>query len=390
MRIRWCGRASNPVGDLKRFPVGSTPATFRQIETRGCVNVQPASKPAIRLTSLSHGGGCGCKISPSVLAELLKGSRPAIDFPDLLVGTETADDAAVYQLNDDQAIVATTDFFMPIVDDPFDFGRIAATNALSDIYAMGGRPLFALAIVGMPINTLPHEQIRAILQGGEAVCAQAGIPIAGGHSIDSVEPIYGLSVTGVVDPKKVKRNSRARIGDVLVLGKPVGVGIFSAAFKKNQLDEESYRTMIETTTQLNLPGMDFATLPAVHAVTDVTGFGLLGHLLEMCRGSGLGAQIEIAKIPLLPGVLRLAEAGMVTGASTRNWHSYGKDVRPANLELDPTMRAILTDPQTSGGLLVACDERALADVKEIFARRGFARASVIGHITAGPPEVLAE
>jgi selenide,water dikinase len=344
--------------------------------------------PTTRLTSLSHGGGCGCKISPGVLAELLRGSLPSGGYTDLLVGTDTADDAAVYRLNDDQAIVATTDFFMPIVDDPFDFGRIAATNALSDIYAMGGRPLFALAIVGMPINTLSHDQIRGILRGGEAMCAQAGIPIAGGHSIDSIEPIYGLSVTGVVDPKKMKRNSSARIGDVLVLGKPLGVGIFSAAFKKNQLDQEAYRAMIETTTQLNLPGMDFAGLGAVHAITDVTGFGLLGHLLEMCRGSGAGARIESSKLPLLPGVLQLAEAGVVTGASARNWQSYSNDIRAANLR--PAMQAILSDPQTSGGLLVACDEQALAEVQGIFLRRGFTYASVIGRITAGRPEVYVD
>jgi selenide,water dikinase len=352
------------------------------------MSVLAASAPTIRLTSLSHGGGCGCKISPAVLAELLKGSLPSSGYPDLLVGTDTADDAAVYRLNDDQAIVATTDFFMPIVDDPFDFGRIAATNALSDIYAMGGRPLFALAIVGMPINTLSHGHIRDILRGGEAMCAQAGIPIAGGHSIDSVEPIYGLSVTGVVDPKKVKRNSGARVGDALVLGKPLGVGILSAAFKKNRLDENAYRAMIETTTQLNLPGMDFAGLSAVHAVTDVTGFGLLGHLLEMCRGSGVGARIESSKLALLPGVQALAESGVATGASVRNWQSYGADVRVANLK--PAMQAILTDPQTSGGLLVACDEQTLAEVQGIFLRRGFAHAAVVGRITAGKPEVYVE
>jgi len=355
---------------------------------QGSVSLQAVSMPTTRLTSLSHGGGCGCKISPGVLAELLKGSLPGSGYPDLLVGTETADDAAVYRLNDRQAIVATTDFFMPIVDDSFDFGRIAATNALSDIYAMGGRPLFALAIVGMPINTLAHDCIRDILRGGEFMCAQAGIPIAGGHSIDSVEPIYGLSVTGVVDPEKVKRNSSARIGDVLLLGKPLGVGIFSAAFKKNQLDQEAYRAMIETTTQLNLPGMDLADLSAVHAVTDVAGFGLLGHLLEICRGSGVAARIEISKVPLLPGVLPLAESGVATGASVRNWQSYGAELRAANLE--PAMQAILTDPQTSGGLLVACDEQALAEVQDIFLRRGFAHASVIGRISAGRLEIFVE
>jgi selenide, water dikinase len=350
------------------------------------MNVQATSVTPPRLTSLAHGGGCGCKIAPGVLAELLRGALPGTGYADLLVGAETSDDAAVYRLNDAQALVTTTDFFMPIIDDPFDFGRIAATNALSDIYAMGARPLLALAIVGMPINTLPHDVIRDILRGGEAVCTKAGIPIAGGHSIDSVEPIYGLAVTGVVDPKKVKRNSRAREGDVLVLGKPLGVGIFSAAFKKNLLGEAAYRIMVDTTSQLNLPGMEFAELDGVHAMTDVTGFGLLGHLLEICRGSGLGALVEASSVPLLPGALALAESGIVTGASARNWQSYGGSVRIAQ-SLNPTLQAVLTDPQTSGGLLVACGPGELPKVQSIFARQGFSHASVIGRMIAGKPEV---
>ena len=353
------------------------------------MNARPSSASTPRLTSLSHGGGCGCKISPAVLAGLLKGALPGARYADLLVGTDTSDDAAVYRLNDEQAVVATTDFFMPIVDDAFDFGRIAATNALSDIYAMGGRPLLALAIVGMPINTLSHDSIRDILRGGESVCAEAGIPIAGGHSIDSVEPIYGLAVTGVVDPKKVKRNSRAQEGDLLILSKPLGVGIFSAAFKKDLLDDAAYRVMIETTTQLNLPGMELANLAGVHAMTDVTGFGLLGHLLEMCRGSGLGARIEAGRVPLLPGVLALAESGIATGASSRNWQSYGSDVRALKL-MSASLQVILTDPQTSGGLLVACDPRELPAVQAIFARFGFAHASVIGCMTAGNREIQVE
>src|ERR1700719_2214071 len=291
--------------------------------------------PGPRLTSLSHGGGCGCKIAPGVLAELLKGSLPGRRYADLLVGTDTSDDAAVYRLNETQAVVATTDFFMPIVDDAFDFGRIAATNALSDIYAMGGRRLLALAIVGMPINTLSRQTIRDILRGGETVCELAGIPIAGGHSIDSVEPIYGLAVTGVVDPKKMKRNSSARSGDILILSKPLGVGIFSAAFKKGILDDAGYRALIDTTTQLNLPGMELANLAGVHAMTDVTGFGLLGHLLEMCRGSGVAARITAAHLPLLPGVQALARSGIATGASARNWQSYGEDVRLAPRPASP-------------------------------------------------------
>jgi selenide, water dikinase len=341
------------------------------------------------LTSLSHGGGCGCKISPGVLADLLHGGLPGARYADLLVGTDTADDAAVYRLNAEQAIVATTDFFMPIVDDPFDFGRIAATNALSDIYAMGARPLLALAIVGMPINVLPHECIREILRGGESVCAQAGIPIAGGHSIDSAEPIYGLAVTGVIDPQKIKRNSQAQDGDLLVLSKPLGVGILAAAFKKDLLDDASYRAMIETTTQLNLPGTQLANLASVHAMTDVTGFGLLGHLLEMCRGSGLGALIEAANVPLLPRVLALADSGIATGASSRNWQSYGKHVRALN-HMSASQQAILTDPQTSGGLLVACDSGELAGVQAIFERLGFMQASVIGRMVSGSAEIQIE
>jgi selenide, water dikinase len=351
--------------------------------------VPAPERPEPRLTSLSHGGGCGCKIAPGVLAELLQGSLPSRHYPDLLVGTETSDDAAVYRLNDDQAVVATTDFFMPIVDDPFDFGCIAATNALADIYAMGGRPLMALAIVGMPINTLSRQTIRAILRGGETVCERAGIPLAGGHSIDSVEPIYGLAVTGLVDPKRVKRNSSARSGDALILGKPLGVGILSAAFKKGLLDDAGYRTMIETTTQLNLPGMELSNLSGVHAMTDVTGFGLLGHLLEMCRGSGLAAHVTAAQLPLLPGVLPLAQSGIITGASARNWQSYGNAVRLAP-HLDAPLQAVLTDPQTSGGLLVACAINELPNVQAIFARLGFAQAAVIGRMSDGDPQVRVE
>jgi len=345
--------------------------------------------PGPRLTSLSHGGGCGCKIAPAVLAELLQGPQPKLRYADLLVGTETSDDAAVYRLNDDQAVVATTDFFMPIVDDPFDFGCIAATNALADIYAMGGRPLMALAIVGMPINTLPLSAIRQILRGGETVCERAGIPIAGGHSIDSVEPIYGLAVTGVVDPKKIKRNSSSRDGDLLVLGKPLGVGILAAAFKKGLLDDAGYRAMLASTTQLNVPGMELASLAEVHAMTDVTGFGLLGHLLEMCRGSGLAAHLWAAQLPLLPGVLELARSGIATGASARNWQSCASEVRLAP-SIDASLQALLTDPQTSGGLLVACSQDGLPKVEEIFARQGFSSAAVIGRMSDGRPQVHVE
>jgi len=342
-----------------------------------------------RLTSLSHGGGCGCKLAPGVLADLLRESAPARAYADLLVGRETADDAAVYRLNDEQAIVATTDFFMPIVDDPFDFGRIAATNALSDVYAMGAAPIFALAIVGMPIKVLPADVIRQILRGGEAVCTAAGIPIAGGHSIDSVEPIYGLAALGLVRPSRIKRNSAARAGDVLILGKPLGVGIYSAALKKGVLDATGYRDLVDTTTQLNRVGPALAELDGVHALTDVTGFGLLGHLLEVCRGSLLGAHLRGSDIPLLGAARALAEGGCVTGASARNWTSYGADVR-LGAAVDATTQALLSDPQTSGGLLVACAPETADDVLDRFAHAGFGAATVIGEMIEGPPQVLVD
>jgi selenide,water dikinase len=348
-----------------------------------------SAAPTPRLTSLSHGGGCGCKIAPGMLADLLKGSVPAAPFAQLLVGLETADDAAVYQLNEHQALVATTDFFMPIVDDPFDFGRIAAANALSDVYAMGGTPILALALLAVPIKVLPPHVIREILRGGEAVCAEAGIPIAGGHSIDSVEPIYGLAAIGLVHPRHLKRNSQAQAGDALILGKPLGVGILSAALKKGPLPAADYQAMIETTTLLNRAGPELAELAAVRALTDVTGFGLLGHLLEMCRGAGLGALLNMSRVPLLDNVLAMAESGCVTGASARNWSSYGDAVELAP-RLTPAHRAVLCDPQTSGGLLVACAPEAASEALKILERHGCARAHVIGTMTAGAPAVRVE
>jgi selenide,water dikinase len=340
----------------------------------------------IKLTSFSHGGGCGCKIAPGVLSEILKNSTGFPVPKELMVGIETADDAAVYKLNDEQALIATTDFFMPIVDDPFDFGRIAATNAISDVYAMGGTPIMALALVGMPVNKLPLETIGKIIQGGESICAEAGIPIAGGHTIDSVEPIYGLVVMGLVHPSKVKRNADARAGDVLVLGKPLGVGVLSAALKKDKLDAAGYAAMIANTTKLNKPGKALAELDGVHALTDVTGFGLLGHLLELARGAKLTAELDMAKIPLLPGVEKLAHEGFFTGASGRNWDAYGKDVDLGEGVTD-TNRVLLTDPQTSGGLLVSCDPDSVDEVLALFAREGFGDAAVIGRMTAGDSRV---
>jgi selenide, water dikinase len=341
----------------------------------------PADAP-FRLTQFSHGGGCGCKIAPGVLTELLA-ATPMRSLPkDLLVGTESSDDAAVYRLNDTQALVATTDFFTPIVDDPYDFGRIAATNALSDIYAMGGHPIMALAIVGMPLDKLPLEVIQKILAGGESVCALAGIPIAGGHSIDVLEPIYGLVGLGLVHPDRIKRNDSAREGDVLILGKPLGVGILSAALKKGTLSAAGYARMIAATTQLNTPGTALGALPGVHAMTDVTGFGLAGHLLEICRGSGLGASVRFADLPVIEEARQWAAQGTVTGASARNWTGYGSEIRLP--EGAPAwQRALITDPQTSGGLLVACSADSEAAVLAEFRKQGFAAACRIGRMVAG-------
>jgi selenide,water dikinase len=344
----------------------------------------PETQIEPRLTSLSHGGGCGCKIAPGVLSEILKGTSTMPVPKELLVGIETSDDAAVYQLNDEQALVATTDFFMPIVDDPFDFGRIAATNALSDVYAMGGRPIMALALVGMPIKVLSTETIGRILEGGNSVCRAAGIPVAGGHTIDSVEAIYGLVALGLVHPRRVRRNADARVGDRLVLGKPLGVGVMSAALKKEQLGADGYARMIASTTQLNTPGPDLAALPGVHAMTDVTGFGLAGHALEVARGANATVAIDWAAVPLLPGVRALAAQGFVTGASARNWAGYGAEISlPPGFA--PEDKALLTDPQTSGGLLVACDAASVAEVVAVFRRHGFATVVDVGEVQAPRP-----
>lgn len=340
-----------------------------------------------RLSSLSHGGGCGCKIAPGVLADMLRDMPMPFLPPELLVGNETADDAAVYRLNDEQALVATTDFFMPIVDDPHDFGRIAATNAISDVYAMGARPIMALALVGMPISVLSTTTIGRILAGGQAVCRDAGIPIAGGHSIDSVEPIYGLVALGLVHPDHVKANRSARLGDRLVLGKPLGVGVYSAALKKDALPAALYQDMVAVTTQLNKPGVDLAALPGVHAMTDVTGFGLAGHALEMARGSGLAVRLDWSQVPLLDQAWALAEQGMVTGASKRNWAAYGQDVQLAGA-LGATHQHLLSDPQTSGGLLVACAPEALDEVMATFKRHGFDHAACVGEVVAAEAPAL--
>ena len=340
----------------------------------------------IRLTQFSHGGGCGCKIAPAVLTEILANS-PLKGLPgELLVGTETSDDAAVYRLNDSQALVATTDFFTPIVDDPYDFGRIAATNAISDVYAMGGKPIMALAILGMPVDKIPVEMVREILKGGAAVCGTAGIPVAGGHSIDCPEPVYGLAVIGTCHPSQVRRNSEAKPGDTLILTKPVGVGIYSAAIKKSALPPAAYQEMVTATTTLNRIGAELGKDPDVHAVTDVTGFGVLGHALELARGSKLSVVVEVDRVPLLADAATLAEKGFVTGASHRNWASYS-----ASIVLPPDLpdwrRHLLTDPQTSGGLLVACAPERSESIVRLIQEEGHAAASVIGHAEEGKPGV---
>ncbi len=342
-----------------------------------------------RLTSLAHGGGCGCKLAPSVLRELLAGQPMAQAFPQLLVGTETSDDAAVWQVDDNTCVIATTDFFMPMVDDPRDFGRIAATNAISDIYAMGGRPIMALAILGMPIDKLAPEQIREILQGGREICAEAGIPVAGGHSIDAPEPIYGLAVIGLCHPSELRRNADARPGDVLILTKGLGVGVYSSAIKKNMLDDAGLAEMVASTTLLNKVGSDLAKRADVHAITDVTGFGILGHGLELARGAGLQLRLRLADLPLLSRATELAQAGCATGASTRNWAAYGAEVTLPE-GLPDWQRVLLTDPQTSGGLLVACAPDVAGEVLAQIRTAGYPLAAIIGSVEQGPTGIVVE
>ena len=345
--------------------------------------VTATSEPApFRLTALAHGGGCGCKIGPALLREMLSDACFGFQHPDLLVGATTSDDAAVYRINEHQAVIATTDFFMPIVDDPFEFGRISATNALSDVYAMGGSPILALAIVGMPVGKMPAAVMRRIMEGGADVCRAAGIPLAGGHSIDSPEPIYGLAALGLVEPARIKRNDGAQPGDLLVLGKPLGIGVLSAALKKGILDERGYAQMVGVTTQLNRVGCELAALPGVHAMTDVTGFGLAGHLAEICRGSGVGADLEFGALPVLDSAQPLLERGIGPGAIERNWASCSTEV-DIGASLPAWAWRLLCDPQTSGGLLVSCAPAAAAAVLAAFAAAGFSSATRIGTVRAG-------
>ncbi|MFS8037486.1 selenide, water dikinase SelD [Xanthobacter sp. AM11] len=343
--------------------------------------------PSVRLTSLAHGGGCGCKLAPAVLQELLAGQPQAGPFEKLLVGTETGDDAAAWNLDGETAIIATTDFFMPMVDDPDHFGRIAAANAISDVYAMGGTPLMALAILGMPLGKVDTATVRAILAGGAAICAEAGIPVAGGHSIDCPEPVYGLAVIGSAPRARLRRNSTARPGDALILTKGLGVGVYSAAFKKDALPAAAYEEMIASVTKLNRVGAELAKDEDVHAMTDVTGFGILGHGLEMARGSGATLRVSLAALPLLSQAQALVQQGFVTGASHRNWASYGAEVDLPEGAPD-WQRHLLTDPQTSGGLLVSCAADAADRLLAQVLAAGYPAAARIGTVEAGPGRVV--
>ncbi|MFO1166766.1 MAG: selenide, water dikinase SelD [Rhodoblastus sp.] len=343
--------------------------------------------PVVRLTSLAHGGGCGCKLAPSVLRELMAGQPAVSPYANLLVGTETGDDAAVYRLDDGNCIIATTDFFMPMVDDPFDFGRVAATNAISDVYAMGGTPIMALAILGMPVDKIPADMVRRILDGGRAICAEAGIPVAGGHSIDCPEPVYGLAVIGTCREENIRRNSAARPGDALILTKALGVGVYSSAVKKNLIDGDMYAEMVGSMTTLNKIGASLAKDADVHAITDVTGFGLLGHALEMAQGSGATITIEEGKLPFLKEAAALVQKGCVTGASHRNWSSYGEHVVLPD-GCDDWRRHLLTDPQTSGGLLVACKAERAEEIAARIVAEGYPFARVIGRVSAGDAKVV--
>ncbi|MDP2532296.1 selenide, water dikinase SelD [Photobacterium damselae subsp. piscicida] len=315
----------------------------------------------VRLTQYSHGAGCGCKISPQVLDTILRTQIAPFADPNLLVGNESKDDAAVYNLGNGTAVISTTDFFMPIVDDPYDFGRIAATNAISDIYAMGGKPIMAIAILGWPVNVLAPEIAQKVIEGGRAVCRDAGISLAGGHSIDAPEPIFGLAVTGIVDTDCIKRNDKAEAGCKLFLTKPLGIGVLTTAEKKSKLAEEHKGLARDWMCKLNKPGADFADVAGVKALTDVTGFGLLGHLSEICEGSGVKAKVWFDQVPHLPGVFDYIEQGCVPGGTERNFASYGDKIAPMTAE----QKALLCDPQTSGGLLLAVAPGSEDEIAEI-------------------------
>jgi selenide,water dikinase len=323
----------------------------------------------IKLTQYSKGGGCGCKIAPSVLQQILQ-TQNKTSFQQLLVGNESSDDAAVYRINEETAVISTTDFFLPIVDDAFDFGRIAAANAISDVYAMGGTPLLAIAILGWPVEKLPAESAQKVLEGGRAICEQAGIPLAGGHTIDSNDPIFGLAVTGMVSTKNLKRNNTAHSGDLLFLTKPIGVGLLSTALKRGVLQPEHYASLIQQMTGLNKLGAELAKLDGVHAMTDVTGFGLLGHLIEMAEGSGISAELNYAAIPKLEGLDDYLKQRTIPDATFRNWNSYSSRVQFEKGVNVMEAFNLLPDPQTNGGLLIAVAENSLSEVTKVLDAAG--------------------
>ena len=339
----------------------------------------------IKLTQYSHGAGCGCKIAPKVLEDILSTNLSLPDNKNLLVGNSSKDDAAVYDLGNGMALISTTDFFMPIVDDPFEFGRIASANAISDVYAMGGKPIVAIAILGWPINVLPPAIAQKVIEGSKSICAEAGIPLAGGHSIDSVEPIFGLAVNGLVGINNLKKNNTAKEGDVIFLTKPLGVGILTTAEKKGILKGEHKGIAAKQMMQLNKTGEILGSIKGVNAMTDVTGFGLLGHLVEMAEGSGLSAVIDFEKVPLIIDDLKYyIDQKCAPGGTTRNWDSYGDKI--ANIS--DYQKTILADPQTSGGLLIAVEEASVEKVKQILSKEGIEFIKPVGRFIKSEEKII--
>lgn len=318
-----------------------------------------------KLTEYSKGGGCGCKIAPSVLEQIVR-TENKTPFQNLLVGNDSNDDAAVYQIDNDKAIISTTDFFMPIVDDAFDFGRIASANSISDIYAMGGTPMMAIAILGWPIDKLPEHVAQKVLEGARAICKEVNIPLAGGHTIDSQDPIFGLAVTGSIELKNLKKNNTAQAGDLLFLTKPIGVGIVSTSVKRKLIKDDHYKALVRQLTTVNKIGEALGKIKGVHAMTDVTGFGLLGHLTEMAEGSGVSAELNYSSVKRFAGVEEYIQLKTIPGATARNWNSYNSKVQLENAVDEAEAKLLLPDPQTNGGLLIAVDENAVDEVKEIF------------------------
>jgi selenide,water dikinase len=337
----------------------------------------------IKLTQYSHGAGCGCKISPKILDEILHSNFSMPDNDRLIVGNHSKDDAAVYDLKNGTALISTTDFFMPIVDDPFNFGRIASANAISDVYAMGGAPIMAIAILGWPINIIPPKVATKVIEGSKSICLEAGIPLAGGHSIDSPEPIFGLAVNGLVDIENLKQNNTAQNGDLLLLTKPIGVGILTTAEKKGILKEEHKMLAADQMMRLNKIGAGLSKIKGVHAMTDVTGFGLLGHLIEMVEGSGLSAMVEFNHVPLISNeIVNYVEQGSVPGGTNRNWDSYGHKVHFDQHDVVGLYKSILADPQTSGGLLISVAEKSYKEVVGLLSANGLVDfAKPIGRVT---------